>query len=285
MIERIRFVLTNSSGEKIHGDFRYRRGEEYGNRAVREKPVVVICHSFMAFKDWGWFPIASERIAEAGFTTFIFNFSRNGVRGNANRVTEFGAFQQNTISHELEDVRIVLKAIIRGDVGAEIVGSRQIILLGHSRGGGIAIITAPIFQEIKGLITWSSVSTFDRWTPHQKDQWRKLGYLPLARDTAASPLKLGITLLEDVEKNRENLDITRAAVGIRIPWLLLHGKEDMLVRFSEAEHLYTVANKTTTEFAPLEKVGHVYDGSEVTDGSAIHRVIRLTTDWLKEHFS
>ena len=271
------FVLRNPSGESIAGDLRYTKGGE-------RNPVVILCHSFMAFKDWGWFPLVATKLSEAGFTAVSFNFSRNGVRENPDRITDFDMFQRNTISHELEDLSVVLRAVQEGTVGRRNMNPDQIALLGHSRGGGLAIITATKSRNIKALVTWSSVSTFDRWTQHQKEQWRKLGYLPQARDTAVSPLKLGLALLEDVEKNREKLDIMKAASRISIPWLLIHGTEDLLVQFSEGERLYAAANKPATEFVPLEKVGHLYDGAKANEESAIHRVMDTTMKWLNSKF-
>ena len=270
------FRITRASGETIIGDLRYQDDRS-------PKPVVVICHSFMAFKDWGWFPFVAERIAEEGFATVAFNFSRNGIKDNPGRITDYEAFRQNTISLELEDLHEVMQSILRDEVGSGIADRERVALLGHSRGGGLAIITAARSRDVKALVTWSSVSTFDRWTMHQKEEWQKLGYLPLARDTAASPLKLGIDLLNDVENNREKLDIVKAASKIRIPWLLVHGTEDVLVRFSEAERLYAAANKSTTKFVALEKVGHTYGGAEVNESSAIHHVVDTTINWLKNH--
>ena len=148
----------------------------------------------------------------------------------------------------------------------------------------LAIITSAQFQDVKALVTWSGVSTFDRWTQHQKEQWRKLGYLPLARDSIASPLKLALSLLEDVEKNRKKLDIVKAAASIRVPWLIVHGTEDLMVRFSEAEQLYAAANKTMAKLVPLEKVGHLYGGPEVNEAASIQRVVDVTIQWMNSIF-
>ncbi len=272
-IFRESFVLKSSSGERIACDLRHRKKEG-------PKPVVVICHSFMAFKDWGWFPFVATEIAKAGFATIVFNFSRNGVSEDPDRITDFDAFQRNTISHELEDLSVVLGSVQKGFIGEGSIQRDRIILLGHSRGGGLAIVTAVQFRDVKALVTWSSVSTFDRWTQHQKEEWRKLGYLPLARDTAGSPLRLGLALLEDVENNRKKQDIVKAAASIHIPWLIIHGTEDLTVRISEGEQLYAAADKTTTELFPLEKVGHQFDGPEVKEGSAIRGVVDVTVRWL-----
>lgn len=128
MIEKIPFVLVNQSGEKIVGDLRSAEGG-------KKKPVILVLHSFMAFKDWGWVPHVAETIAAAGFAVVTFNFSRGGVNKNPNRITEFKIFQQNTISHEINDVQSVLEGIRRGEIGSEITDPNNIILLGHSRGG------------------------------------------------------------------------------------------------------------------------------------------------------
>ena len=273
-----RFQVHNSTAELIVGDLRFPAGVE------KPLPVVMICHSFMAFKDWGWFPFVAESIARAGFATLIFNFSRNGVRENPNRMTDFEAFEKNTISHELHDVESVLEAIQRKNIGEGVIDPASIAFLGHSRGGGLAILTASTMQYVKALVTWSSVATFDRWTVHQKAEWRRLGFLPLSKGTSVSPLRLGTNLLDDVEKNRERLNPVRAAGSVRIPWLLLHGKEDLAVRFSEAEQLYAVSQKATTTFVPLEKVGHLFGGAEVTEESSIHHALKVTIDWLRSHF-
>lgn len=275
-ILRAPFIVRNAFGEEIPGDLRW---IDDG----RAKPVVVICHSFMAFKDWGWFPFVAKKIAESGFASVIFNFSRNGVRDSESRITEFEAFQKNTISHELNDLRTVLNALKACEVGKDIVDSNKIVLLGHSRGGAVSIVTAAGSSDIAAVVTWSSVARFDRWTEHQKQQWRAQGYLPMARDSAASPLKLGVDLLEDVENNKEKLDITKAADRVTVPWLIVHGTEDLIVKIYEGEELFSASNKTTTKFVRLERVGHLYDGPDLTENSAIHRVLDVTIRWLHSH--
>lgn len=234
----------------------------------------------MAFKDWGWFPLVAERIATEGWTAVSFNFSRNGVKGNTDRITDFDAFEQNSITREILDLGCILKAIREGEIARGLTDLEKIVLLGHSRGGAVAILSAASDGNIAGLVTWSSVSHFDRWTQHQKSEWRKIGFLPMARNSAVSPLRLGLTLLDDIEQNREALNLLDAARRVTIPWLILHGREDLVVRFAEAEQLYAAADKSTTTLAPLEQVGHTYDGPEVTEGAAIHRVLSETTAWL-----
>ena len=54
------FTLTNGFGDPIWGEIRLLKEEI-------KRPVIIICHSFMAFKDWGFFPISAELFALAGY--------------------------------------------------------------------------------------------------------------------------------------------------------------------------------------------------------------------------
>ncbi len=270
-----RIELRNSSGDLIAGDLRYVQNE---NR----KPVVVICHSFMAFKDWGFFPHIGEKLAESGFVSLVFNFSHNGVVEGGQRITDFEKFEQNTFSKELEDLDAVVSSIAEGNFGEEIIDREKIALLGHSRGGGIAIVHSASNARVKALVTMSSISTFDRWTNHQKKQWRTSGYLPLARDTSVSPLRSGLGLLNDIESNRERLSIANASSKIQVPWLVVHGKEDITVKSREAQQLYDASNIATTELMILEHVGHLYNATSRADDNytTLNKVLDLVIHWL-----
>lgn len=272
------FTLYNEMGEPIRGDLRFQR-------TLEEKPIIIVCHSFMAFKDWGFFPYVADRFANNGLISVIFNFSHNGVVGDEDRITDYKKFEENTISREVEDLGVVIDAIWDGQIGADIIDRSRIILLGHSRGGGISILKASRDERVKGLVTWSSISNFDRWTQHQKTQWRKLGYLPLARDTTISPLRLGIDLLNDVEENRKKLNILDAAVNIRSPWLIIHGKTDITVPPVEAELLYKTSDCSTIEFILLDKVGHIYNASSKDEDNyqTLDKIIEITLQWLHQN--
>ena len=88
------FTVTNPRGDAVHGDVRYR---EDG----RIKPVVVFCHGFKGFKDWGPFPTWGRRLADAGFVSILFNVSYNGVSPDRpTEFTELERFAENTFNSE-----------------------------------------------------------------------------------------------------------------------------------------------------------------------------------------
>jgi dipeptidyl aminopeptidase/acylaminoacyl peptidase len=241
----------------------------------------------MAFKDWGFFPRVGEQLALLGFASITFNFSMNGVNGNGSKITETDRFAANTFSRELGDLGTVIGAVEGKRLGSGMIDHRNIALLGHSRGGGIAIIRAAIDTRIAALVTWSAVSRFDRWTEHQKKSWRSNGSLPLSRDTSASPLRLGLELLDDLESHRAGLSVVDAAARIGIPWLILHGGADVMVPVREAETLYAASSRPTTELVLLERVGHLYNAASQAGDSykTLDGIIQRTADWLHHHLT
>jgi len=277
LLNHEQFQLRNSHCDVINGDMRFLWDG-------RKKPCIIICHSFMAFKNWGFFPYLARRIAEAGFVSVIFNFSLNGVDGDRNRITDFDRFARNTFTRELEDVYTVVDASVNGTVGRSVIDVERIGLLGHSRGGGIAIVHSANNRRIKSLVTLSSISTFDRWREHQKAEWKKHGFLPLAKDSTVSPLRLGLNLLNDLESNSEPLDIIRSASQISIPWQIVHGKADVTVSCKEAEALYQASNKATSKLLLFEHVGHLYNAAteEEDKYQTLNRILEQTIQFIQQ---
>ena len=275
-----RFIdLYNNSGDRIRGDLRY-------IERLKESPVVIICHSFTAFKDWGFFPYLAERLTENDYVTLTFNFSHNGVEGDNDRITHFDRFERNTYSKELEDLHSVIDAVWTGEAGGGIIDRAKIVLLGHSRGGGISILQTAEDERVKALVSWSAVGKLDRWTRHQKKQWRALNYLPLSKDPGVSPMRLGIGLLNEIEKQPERFDLRKATSRISVPWLLLHGSADIIVPPEEAEWLNSSSGSELIELKLLDGVGHMYNAvnREEDNYKTLDTVIDITVQWLKGIF-
>jgi alpha-beta hydrolase superfamily lysophospholipase len=272
--------LLNSTGDLVRGDVRYRDDGKI-------KPVVIVCHSFMAFKNWGFFPHVGKQLARHGFVSIVFDFSHNGVEDDDRKITDFAKFSENTFSRELDDLNTVVDAVTSGAIGKNVPLGTPVGLLGHSRGGGIAIVHAASDARITSLVSWSAIATFDRWTRHQKERWNNEGFLPLSSDAHVSPLRLGMPLLRDLEENGTKLNILDAAARLEIPWLILHGSADATVRPGEAELLYGAAKRPMTELKLLDHVGHLYIAStRKEDGySTLDKIIQTTVDWFSRHLS
>jgi len=271
--------IRNSSGDVITGDLRY-----VDDGSI--KPLLVVCHGFTAHKDWGPFPFFGKRFAALGFATIVLNFSHNGIGDNFKKFTEYDKFSRNTIGKELEDLQALLDAVERGEVGGRIVDRNRVGLVGHSRGGGVVMLYASLDERVRAVAAWSTVATFFRYTPHQREIWEEEGYLPVTIRAIQTKLRYGIEMLRDLEANREKYDLVKAVQKISVPLLLVHGEADVSVKPAEAEKLFEASNKSKTEMVMVPHAGHMFGVKSGSTKSTpmVEHITELTAKWFHVHF-
>ena len=257
-----RITLQSGLGQPIHGDLRLPEGPG-------PHPVVVVCHGFKGFKDWGFHPWLGERLAVAGFAALHFNFSRNGVRAADGDIEDLDAFRKNTLSIERDDLDTVLDAVLAGRLDAPLDPSR-LGLMGHSRGGGIALLGAAERSEVKALATWAAVSHFDRIADEATlAEWRRNGVYEVLNARTGQILPMGVDFLDDVLGNRARLALLSAARRLDSPWLVVHGTADETVPFAEAEEL-VAASGGRARLATVDGAGHTFGAVHPFTGPTPH---------------
>jgi len=220
--------------------------------------LIIFAHGFKGFKNWGGFPYFLQKMAEKGYFTAGFNFSYNGVeKSNPMEFTRLDLFAENTISKELSDLKSVID-FFYSNSGKYKINREKITLIGHSRGGGVSIIRTSEDSRIKTLITLASISGFDRYSAEHKRKWKEKGFFEVLNSRTNQMMRLNSALLEDIERNRDRFDILKAVSKINIPFLIIHGKEDQSVKYSEAEEIFRHSNKATTELFAVEHTGHTF---------------------------
>ena len=222
------------------------------------RPAVLIVHGFKGFKDWGMFPVFADRLARAGFTAVSFNMSGSGV-DDAGNFTRPDHFRRATWSAELADLATVTHALVGGALGMD--SPPAIGLVGHSRGGAVAILHAARDSRIRALATWAAVSSAQRWSERERSDWRARGYLDVVNARTGQVLQLGTDVLDDIERSGSALDIEAAAARIRVPWLIVHGTADEAVPVAEAGVLAAASPVATTRLLRIEGGGHVFGGA------------------------
>jgi len=245
------FNLFNSSNEKIHGDLRYSEG-------TKNAPAIIICHGFKGFKDWGFFPILAERLADDGYVAITFNFSRNGIGADPNTFTELEKFANNTFSHELEDLKTVMDAVSNGQLGQNIIDIERIGLIGHSRGGGTALVFASNDERIQCMTTWSSIARVERYSDEVMKQWQKDGFIEIENKRTNQMMRMNVEFLEDIKKNKEKFNILKSAAKLEIPVLIVHGESDESVPVSEANEIYESLDGYGNELEIIEGGTHTF---------------------------
>lgn len=272
------FTLINDSSEYIRGDLRYREDS-------RDVPAIIICHGFKGFKDWGFFPYLSEVLADAGYATICFNFSRNGVGSDPFNFTELDTFAENNYSHELSDLDVIYRAIKDKKLGNGIINVDNIGMLGHSRGGGVAILYCRRNPEISTLVTWSSIATVHRYTEEEIKLWKHQGFIEIENKRTKQVMRLNRVLIDDLEKNKKDLDILDAASQIDIPVLVIHGENDEAVALSEGQQIFDRISNTEKQFEILENGSHTFNITHPMDSRSaqFETALDLTENWFDKH--
>jgi pimeloyl-ACP methyl ester carboxylesterase len=225
----------------------------------REKqPVVIFCHGFKGFKDWGHFNTLGKRFSFEGIMFVKFNFSFNGTTPDDPEVFgDLEAFGNNNYSTELNDLGLVIDWVTTYRTLSAFVDPSRIFLLGHSRGGGVAILKAAEDKRIKKLAMWASVSDFlHRNKKKTIETWEKEGvvYTTNARTGQRMPLYYQFYL--DMLHNPKRLDINAAAHSLKMPVLIVHGSNDEAVPVQEAENLRRIIPHA--ELLLVQGAGHTF---------------------------
>jgi len=270
------FELDVPSGDVIHGDVR-------ASSTSATASAIIVVHGFKGFKDWGFFPYVCERLAHDGHAVVSFNFTHNGIGDDPVAFTELERFAANTLSRELEEIHYVVDAIVAGDLLD--ARPRHLGVLGHSRGGGQAVLAAGEDARIRALATWAAVSDFDRWSDEVKETWRRGGRLRVTNARTGQEMPLDVALLDDFEANRDRLDIGAAAKRLSSPWLIVHGSADTTVAPDEARELARRTDVGTLLL--IEGAGHTFDARHPFHVSTpeLDRAIEATRDHFSRHLS
>lgn len=226
------------------------------------KPIVIFCHGYKGFKDWGAWNLMAEFFAEAGFFFIKFNFSHNG--GTAEQPIDFpdlDAFGNNNYTKELDDLETVMNWICSNERYLTEVDTHAINVIGHSRAGGIVTIKAEEDHRIKKVISLAGVSDFGRRTSTAGDleQWKKDGVKYVLNGRTKQQMPHYYQFYEDFKANENRLTIERAVTQLKIPYFIIHGDADTSVLIDEADALKKWNPKSA--FKIIDKADHVFGAS------------------------
>ncbi len=220
-------------------------------------PVVVLCHGFKGFAEWGFLPPLAALLAERGLAAVRFNFGDSGMRLGDELVTDLDAFRRQTISGEVDDLLAVVAAARLAEASRDESG------------------------RLRALVTWAAVSHLDRLPADEVQRWRETGTWTAVNARTGQRLPVGLELLRDVEAHGEEIDPRRAAARRRAPWLIVHGDRDETVPVAEGDALAAAA-APPVELLRIEGGDHTFGAKTPFAGPNPHLIAAMnaTQTWL-----
>ncbi|WP_299212782.1 alpha/beta hydrolase [uncultured Aquimarina sp.] len=226
----------------------------------KKQPVIIFCHGYKGFKDWGAWDLVANTFVEEGFFFVKFNFSHNG--GTTQQPIDFPdleAFGNNNYIIELDDLASVLDQITAPNFEyKQFVNQDSLTLIGHSRAGGITTIKTSEDTRITKLITWAGVSDYEQRFPKGTafQTWKNDGIYYIENGRTKQQMPHYFQFYTSFIENKERLTISKATKKIKVPHLIIHGTDDPTVSLKEAENLHSWNPKS--ELFLVEKADHVF---------------------------
>ncbi len=246
----------------------------------KEKPVVVFCHGYKGFKDWGAWDLVARTYADAGFFFIKFNFSYNG--GTIEQPIDFPdleAFGNNSYIKELDDLETIIDWVTSSNFNFKTeIDSSNITLIGHSRGGGIVTIKASEDPRITTLISWAGVSDYKNRFPEGEafEHWKKEGVYFVENGRTKQKMPHYFQFYTSFIENENRLTISRAVKNINIPHLIIHGTHDLAVDVKEGKKLHSWNPKS--ELFLIEGADHVFGVSHPWNSIYLSKDLKTVTE-------
>jgi uncharacterized protein len=223
-------------------------------------PIIIFCHGYKGFKDWGAWNLMAKAFANAGFYFIKFNFSHNG--GTVAQPIDFPdleAFGNNNYTKELDDLESVIDWVFNTDEVTKLTDVNTLSLIGHSRGGGIVLIKTEEDSRIKNVVTLAGVCDFGKRTATIGDlkSWKEEGVKYVLNGRTKQQMPHFYQFYEDFKANEKRFTIKRAVTNLKTPQLIIHGDADTSVLIEEAEQLHQWNPKSALVI--IDGANHVFE--------------------------
>ncbi|MCT4699881.1 alpha/beta hydrolase family protein [Tenacibaculum haliotis] len=258
----------------------------FSSKEKSNQTIVIFCHGYKGFKDWGAWNLMAEYFANAGFCFVKFNFSHNG--GTIENPIDFPnleVFGNNNYTKELDDLNDVLDWVSSYFKESENVNTSTINVIGHSRGGGIAIIKASEDARITKLVTLASVSDLAKRTATIGDlkEWKESGVKYVVNGRTKQQMPHYYQFYKDFKANETRLNIKSAEEKLKIPHLIIHGDNDTSISINEAKELHEW--NTNSKLQVVEGADHVFNVKHPWDetqlSTELEKAVKIILIFLK----
>jgi len=255
------------------------------NKTNTKKPIVIFCHGYKGYKDWGAWNLAANEFVNNDLFFVKFNFSHNG--GTAENPIDFPdleAFGQNNFILELNDLDTIIDWVTTNPDFKNEIDIHNIILIGHSRGGGIVTLKAGENKKVSKVISWCGVSDFGVRFPSGEilEMWKKAGVSYIENSRTKQQMPHYFQFYTNFKENEERLTIKNSVSKIKIPHLIIQGEIDDTVLPQESKNLHSWNPKS--ELIMVEEMNHSLGSEQPWNESKmpihLEEVVKISIDFI-----
>lgn len=230
-------TIKNESGQRIVGIL-------YSPDSDTSSKLAIFCHGYRSTKDTSKVMHLAEKTTSKGINFFAFDFSGRGESD--------GKFEDTTITDYINDLKCVIDHFSKG--------YKDILIIGSSLGGLVALQRASRDKRIKALVLLSPVSYFpykktEEHSPEKVKEWKDKGYI-YTESTRFGQMKINYSFYADgLKYNDYSVYDT-----IRIPVLVIHGTKDGSAPINFSRNL--IKHLKNNKFVELKNSDHFYSREE-----------------------
>ncbi|MBN2134174.1 MAG: prolyl oligopeptidase family serine peptidase [Acidobacteria bacterium] len=139
--------------------------------------LVILIPGFLGYVGWGFYPHIVKKLVKKNFTVVSFNHSTGGSYYATRPYTKLKNLEQMSIQRDIDDIGFIIHYIKNlTDERIRRINYNGIILVGHSKGGGIAGLYAANDRSVKIIVSINGISDFIRVPKEKVDEIIEQGF-------------------------------------------------------------------------------------------------------------
>jgi dipeptidyl aminopeptidase/acylaminoacyl peptidase len=218
--------------------------------------IILFIHGFMGYKDWGCWNLVENYFVTLGYGFCKYNVSHNGgTIENGIDFSDLDAFSVNSYYKEYVDTLAAISYIKEHSTHHQ-----SISLIGHSRGGGMALLQSTN-ETISAIVSWAGISSIEKRFPTGEalKKWKEKGVKYHLNSRTNQQMPSNYLQFEEFCLHKEQLNIESSCKNSLKPTLLIHGDHDTSVPIEEGHQL---ANWLNTKLHIIENGDHTFGSKQ-----------------------
>lgn len=250
--------------------------------AGRPSPLVIIINGHNGFYNYGMFPYIQQKLFENKISSYSFNFSHGGVKGDSDYFEDLEKYERNCMRLETEDLLSILQNLKKFKVHS------KIFLFTHSLGGVPTIFGAKKALEerikIDGIILVSTVKTLNFWPAEMLTEWAMAGVYYKRNNRTKQELPQGFEFLQEIINCEEDWNVKKAIRSLNLPILIIHGANDEAVPVEHGKSFFSWIKNSTAkaELKIVPRATHTFNTKHPfeTTSNELEELIKITVEWI-----